>query len=574
MKGFYLNKYLISGFVKALPMYKKLYVFCLISFWGAFQLVAGTNTPVEQVSIATDRDVYVAGDWVYFSIKIQDAGYHVSDFAYLTVSNSKQRQVFTGCLKITNNIASGSFYLADTLTTGIYQLVSYTNHLRNYGTDVYAVKNILVANRFDAELKKFSEELVSKSTDTLFQTEPAKNNPDLCVQLNKEVFSQREPISLDIRLPDAIANALVSVSVRKAAPVNLQGRSTYRKYPNSEICCKYLPERSGVILQGYVHDVNNNSAANKTVFLSCEDSLANLQFVHTKENGEFRFFLNPYYFGKKVVVKLGGEDKSPIQIESKYFEGIVGTLPVQIHGDLESYLETDQKYLGIQWSFNEKYRQEYLEKNTAKSWRPEVYSREGIVVRPADYVYLNDFKEIAHELLMYYKIREKKDDFVGSIIDINQKEFSIPYIFLDGILLEHVRQIIPLDSKKIRSILTIPNARFLGDLNLPGILDIATNNAEIEKVQWRYSVAMLDVEHPMPNSTYKVPEMDKIPRQIPVYLPLLYWNPALLINSGKTSTATIFTSDCTGTFEVIINGFSSDGKEIEFRKLFEVTSLK
>ncbi len=555
-------------------MYKKLYLICLISFWCARQLAAGANAPLEMVSMATDRDVYIAGDWVYFSIKIQDiAGYHVSDFAYLTLNNDKQQKVFGGCLKITNNIASGSFYLEDTLTTGIYQLVSYTNHLRNYGTEVYAVKNILVANRFDTDFRKISDEFVSKSSDTLFQTEPEKNHHDLYVQLNKEVFSQRERVKLDIGLPDVIADALVSVSVRKVAPVTFQEKSTHWKDTNSSYCCKYLPERSGIVLHGCIRDAKNASAADKTVFLSCEDSIANLQFVKTNKNGEFRFFLNPYYFGKKAVVKLEGEDESPVLIESKYFNGIIGTLPAQIHGDLESYLETDQKYLGIQRSYNEKFRQELPEMATAISRRPEVYSKEGVVVRPADFMYLKDFKEIAQELLIHFKIRERKDDFEGSLVDINQKEYSIPFIFMDGILMEHVRQIIPLDSKKIKTIVTIPNARLLGSLNLPCILDITTNSAEIERVQWRSPVALLHVERPMPNSTYRIPEMDKIPRHIPAYLPLLYWNPAFQINSGKNCTAAFFTSDCTGTFEVIIKGFSSDGKALEFRKIFEVIAL-
>ena len=343
-------------------MYKKLYLFCLLSFWCARQLAAIANAPPEMVSMATDRDVYIAGDWVYFSIKIQDvAGYHVSDFAYLTVNNDKQQKVFAGCLKITNSTAFGSFYLADTLTTGIYQLVSYTNHLRNYGTEVYAVKNILVANRFDTEFRKISEEFVSKSSDSVFQTGLKKNHHDLYVHLNKEVFSQRELVRLDIGLPDVITDALVSVSARKVAPVTFPEKSTQWKRTNNSYCCKYLPERSGIVLQGIVRDVNKASAADKTVFLSCEDSIANLQFAKTNNNGELRFFLNPYYFGKKAVVKLEGEEKSPVLIESKYFEGIIGTLPAQIHGDLESYLETDQKYLGIQRSYNKRYRQELPE---------------------------------------------------------------------------------------------------------------------------------------------------------------------------------------------------------------------
>ena len=109
---------------------------------------------------------------------------------------------------------------------------------------------------------------------------------------------------------------------------------------------------------------------------------------------------------------------------------------------------------------------------------------------------------------------------------------------------------------------------------MPGILDITSTSYDIENLQWRSPVAMLNVERPLPYSFYQLPEIDKTPRQIPVYLPLLYWNPALPLDSGKNSTVTFYTSDCTGTFEVVIKGFSSEGKEIEFRKQFKVTSIK
>jgi hypothetical protein len=64
--------------------------------------------------------------------------------------------------------------------------------------------------------------------DTLFQTGTV-NHPSQQVKLNKEVFSQREPVKLDIRLPEEISKAMVSVSVRKVAPV------TFLK-PGSRIC--------------------------------------------------------------------------------------------------------------------------------------------------------------------------------------------------------------------------------------------------------------------------------------------------------------------------------------------------
>lgn len=553
-------------------MIKKIYSICLMMFLGLMPLLAGTLTPVETVSLATDKDVYVAGDRVYFSIKIQSQENQLSDFVYLTVCSKDQQQIFKGCVKIDNNTASGSFFLIDTLTSGIYQLVSYTNHMRNYGPKAYAVKSILIANRFDADFRKIITESVSETViaDTKFQKDSANNFPEQ-VKLNKEVFSQREPVQLDIRLPDEMSGAVVSVSVRKAAPVYFP-ETKNQEYTNTANIGYYLPERSGYILEGRINDTNNAAAAKKMVFLSCEDSIANLQYARTNNDGAFRFFLNPYYFDKKIAVMVEGEDKCTIHIEPKYFDGIIGTLPMQINGDLEGYLQTDQRYLRIQRSYNEIYNLEQPALSTAKGWRPEVYSREGVIIKPSEYLYLPDFREISRELLMYYQIRERKNDFEGNLFDINKREYVVPFIFFDGMLLEHIRQIIPLDSKRIKSILTIPNARFLGDLKIPGIIDIASTSAEIDSLQWRAPIAMLNVEHPMPNSVYQVPEIDKMPRQIPAYLPLLYWNPSLLLDSGMNSTVTFYTSDCTGTFEVAIKGFSSDGEEIDFTKQFKVIS--
>jgi hypothetical protein len=680
-------------------MNKRIYSIGLMILLGVMRSLAGTYTPLEQISIATDRDVYVAGDWVYFSIKVQDQGNHISDFVYLTLSSKQQQHIFSGCVMINNNIASGSFYLTDTLTTGVYQLVSYTNHLRNYGPETFAKKSILVANRFDPDLQKITAQSVSETTDTAFQTEEGiqrarfeleesekqahillgmpvaldnidavidlirasktadeakkglmttfnfseeqataildmrlqkltglernkikqeyeevlkrieylrsaladevsnqmikderkelkENNADgrrstvensrfkQPIQLNKEVFSQREPVKLDILLPQETSKAMVSVSVRKLAPVTLTETKSNKEFHNPVNSCYYLPERSGFVLQGSIEPENHASSANKMVFLSCEDSIANLQYTTTDSNGKFRFFLNPYYFGKKIFIRLKGDDKCTIHIEPQYYGGMVGSLPMHIQGDLESYLQMDQKYLSIQRSFNETYHQEQPEKTTLKNWRPAVYSREGIMVRPSDYLYLPDFLNISQELLVYYKIKEKQDDFIGTMMDVQSKEFSVPYIFLDGILLEHVKQIVSLDSKKIKSILTIPNARFMGDLTIPGILDIASTSAEIENIQWHSPIAKLEVVRPLPNSAYKLPEIDKLPRQIPAFLPLLYWNPGLAIDSGNNSSISFYTSDCTGTFEIVVKGFSSDGKEVEFRKLFEVTSIK
>lgn len=552
-------------------MNKKLQFLIIITLIGFAPLRAETYAPAEYISVATDRDAYIAGDWVYFSILVHNNGNHISDYVYVTLNSEDQKQIFTGCLEIKNNIASGSFFLSDTLNTGIYQFVSYTNQLRNYEPAAFATKNIIIANRFDIDLKKITSKIVSKSSDSLNNiTNPSKS--DSVIILDKKIYQQRELAVLQMRFSKEIPTTLLSVAIRKVAPVTFDiNKSRIVSTPTGN-GCKFLPEQGGIILQGIVKDPVNPTAK-KIVYLSCEDSIANLQYTETSGNGDFIFFLNPYYFGKKIFVKLEGEDKSPIEIKSKYYSGIIGDLPVQVHGDLEGYLKTDQKYLSIQRSYKEMYRVEPGEMPAHTGWRPEVYSKKGVEVRPADYNYLPNFRDISHELLTYYKIRVKKEELSGVLIDINQNEFATPYIFLNGILLEHVRQIMPLNSKKVKTIVTIPNARYVGNLLLPGVLDVrSVSNSEIDKIQWRYAIAKYNIEKPMPFSTYKLENLSNIPRYIPAYMPLLYWNPSLQINSGETRTVSFYTSDCTGAFEVVVKGFTSEGNEIEFRKVFEVNS--
>ncbi|HNX80389.1 MAG TPA: hypothetical protein PKJ24_10900, partial [Prolixibacteraceae bacterium] len=114
------------------------YLFLLLNL-AVLMSISG-NVNGEKVVMVTDREVYVAGDRLFFSLLQTSSAGQTSDYGYITLMNATGNHLFNGLLKYENYRSYGSIYLADTLVTGFYQLVSYTNFMRNNGDSCFARK--------------------------------------------------------------------------------------------------------------------------------------------------------------------------------------------------------------------------------------------------------------------------------------------------------------------------------------------------------------------------------------------------------------------------------------------------
>lgn len=104
----------------------------------------------ETINIHTDRDFYIAGERVYFRLDISNRyGAPASSIAYLVIRNQRNEVIERASLIVKDNMAKGSIYLPDTLSTSYYQLVAFTNLMRNFPEEYYAFKQIVAINRFD-----------------------------------------------------------------------------------------------------------------------------------------------------------------------------------------------------------------------------------------------------------------------------------------------------------------------------------------------------------------------------------------------------------------------------------------
>lgn len=553
-------------------MMKRL-LFILSSICFTLGLFAQESVNREKMIISTDRDVYIAGDRLYFAVKLTDITENAGEYAYISMNSTSGSRIFTGCFKTNDGNSYGSIYLADTLATGIYQLVSFTNCMRNYGAPAFARKNILVANRFDTDFSILSANSNPENSGSAVKEVHPKYSYDIVPVINtdKNTYKQREKVAVDIQIPESIRHNLLSVSVRQAAPVSFPTVENLQQMPASAMPCRYLPERSGLIIRGTLKNTDNAPVPFLPVFLSCEDTVANLQSVTTNADGVFRFFLNPYYFGKLLSIKSDETFHGSIEIDDKFgSESGFDTPALKISGDLSGYLVNSQKYLTINKSYKQEFLKESINPGIGAGYRPPVYFNALLSVLPSDYTYLPDFIEISREILPYIKTRQINGDYTTSIFDPILMEYVSPYIFVDGILIENVNQIISLDSKKIRKIEILPNERFVGDFPIPGVVSITTTNHEIENLRWNHPIRKTQADSIMRLAAWSPAPVSKLSRHLPDYRQLLYWEPSFTCGNSNVVSFETFASDLTGTFEIVMIYTGIDGKATECKKIFEV----
>jgi|LSQX01.1.fsa_nt_gb hypothetical protein len=143
-------------------MYKVKYKYFL-SFWALMLSLLPlqaerwgvSSNPRETLFLHTDRDLYVAGENLFFDLSLfsePNSRAGSSGFAYIALRNN-QGTIKRITVALDRQSANGELYLPDTLSSGYYELVAFTNWMRNAGEEWYFRKPIFVANRFDTTLE-------------------------------------------------------------------------------------------------------------------------------------------------------------------------------------------------------------------------------------------------------------------------------------------------------------------------------------------------------------------------------------------------------------------------------------
>ena len=113
------------------------------------------SVPREEIYVHNDRDGYIAGEEMWFSVYLFDrqSGQLSSSgsIAYFELINSDNRPVVQKRISLTNGFGKGQADLPDSLSSGTYTIRTYTNYMKNFLPENCFTREIKIYNAFSSK---------------------------------------------------------------------------------------------------------------------------------------------------------------------------------------------------------------------------------------------------------------------------------------------------------------------------------------------------------------------------------------------------------------------------------------
>jgi len=106
--------------------------------------------PLEEVRLQTDRELYLAGESIWFSsfcsIKNESTPSPISQILYIEIFNSTHKVFLREKFKLNGGKIAGHLVIPEETPTGYYFIRAYTMYLRNFPPENYYISSLTVIN--------------------------------------------------------------------------------------------------------------------------------------------------------------------------------------------------------------------------------------------------------------------------------------------------------------------------------------------------------------------------------------------------------------------------------------------
>jgi hypothetical protein len=556
-----------------------LFILCsaliIINVWKVHSTVFSAKK--ELFALFSDRDIYIAGERIYFKVYLDISEKNILSGGLVgyVLRSSADMSIHTGILRLKNNMAYGSFIIPDTLSTGFYQLVCFTNTASHAGEARYTAKQLIIANRFDREPEKTLSPLMASEV----QIQPAFTGAINSAGQGNFLKSYREEYKTRERVTITINPALSDRSVRWLSLsvsetdglIDYHGKHDYKGslISGKEINPKnQLAINNALLISGEVLDkLNGNPRKNTDLFLTSPDTIIYLLHTTSDEAGSFHFILND--IEREAFINLKDHElqtnstirlfeKFRIEIPQSPFTPFLKE-SVYDHIKKSQDIVSINRHFGISFHFD----QVNSEKDHA-GIRPVLYSNPVSLIKLDDYLPFSDLREIAREIIPGWRIRQRDGRLISNLVNLRTRQFfsDEPALFLDGVYLGQLEDLIDLGSAELYSI-EIHNMHWrYGDTEFQGIISINSRNDFYKSVVSERKFASFRPPLLTNPSTIASPVYGENINydNIPDLRQTLIWKPDIFFNhESEIETISFYTGDLTGDFKIRLEGITDEG---------------
>ena len=536
---------------------------------------------VERTYVSTDRDVYVAGERIWYSAFCLDATKGtfspISNVAYVELHDG-EAMVASGKVALVDGRGAGQLLLPTALPTGNYRLIAYTAQNkaeRGYEFTGLASKTISVFNAFSGERVKDGVEAVSEGT---YEGLRSRIKSGMTKEKTLEVSwkdgsliltnhsDQAATLSLSVTHDDGILSnnnptiADFMAQARKVGP---------RQFDNS-----IVPEYEGEIIRGHITGFSEAmipELVGKFAFISTPSRASDVYASVIDDKGKVAFYTGNIYGNKEYICEIEGINPSLncfIELESPFVNAPVA--PVEkLH--LSSAIEDALLSRSVAMQIERQFTGDTLLDPLAVR-QPGLFGEDEIVYVLDDYTRFTTMEEVLIEFVQELKARRRSDGSREIQVRLNDGTIwtfsSLPSLMMiDGVPVFDQEKILQYDPLLVQEIRIYPRTYYIGKRSFDGIANFVTYKHNLPGFQFGNNVRVVDyqgVSWPTAYTGASLVGKDDYPD----YRQTIYWHPLLTLAPGQTLVIPCKRPDYTGRFKVSAEGLAADGTPVQAETSF------
>ncbi len=538
---------------------------------------AATTQTREIIFVHTNTTTFVIGETLYCKIYARNrADYtpsEVSRIAYIALVDNSHKSVFKQKVALEHGVGQGDFFIPTTLKTGNYKLLAYTRWTQNQSDFAYAV-DLSIVNPFQPLDKNGIVSIAAR--DTI-----AVTNDWFTISPNKKSYEPREKVVLNIKTLQQTAKGNFSLSVRKIdnLPVkNQPGAVTFlsveSKKDKGSFLLNHVPELRGELLSGSITSKKGNQDLNhKAVALSITGKSFAVKIAETDRQGKFSFVLDPKPNLGQMTIQVMDDARQDFSIQvDEAPQPDWSTLQFEPEFPLDPGLQPAIESRAVASQVENAY---YAQKKDSITENAQSEPFFGSIQKEYvldDYTRFPSMKETITEVLQELYFIKKDGKYTVNLRNYatNNEGFGYPLLLVDGLVIQDANELFDYNPENIYKVSIVNQPYVYGPKTFSGVINIGTKNQDYQTAAKGDFIKKIDSQRPLNRKFYFRPDYAlKADTRIPDYRYQLLWEPSLTLEPSNTELA-FYTSDLTGKFEIVLEGFTDKGLPVSIKEFIEV----
>ncbi len=534
--------------------------------------MAGIQTQIKHAETSIEylvqtKDLEKLSQNTDYQIKVLTNDFRIKFSKNITLSNAS----------ISNQIPNEFFdeginYIVLTNSNGKVERV---NSLFFKSNNVVKIDIVTEKDRFATRENinaKISVESINKSEMPVFSVTVARNGTKNVDQLfNPSLFIKHPLLFQDYLLSnpdiDEATHKQLSILFDKYVDRDLIANQINNvKTPFME----FIPEIRSLTLSGIIRNRETlQPVANHNIFLSVPFNYPQLHVCKSHDDGSFIFSLNNVLGLNDIFLcpENAEDDDYEILITNPFSSEIpdFGNIPVFV--DSSDFELINEMYVNAQinQNFYKKRETESLLRERKATFNID-NGKSNVLL--SDFVTLKNMEELFTEIVPTAKYRKNKGQYSFAIFDLNGNITSEnPLLLLDKIPIFDASKIMELDVSLIEKVEVINRNYILGENTFNGIIMLTTKTKNFAGISFPKSSIFIEYPTIQQPENNKVFSSDNLPvdKRIPDFRTTLFWDPKVQIHPNGIGI-NFRSSDNKGAYDIVVKGFSSDGKSYFGRK--------